>query len=83
MHLWAQFIIKEKSFYELSMLGPGFLQVNSKSLQSQGLFQISKRPGPGAYSYNCNGTTTHPPNNHETSEWNNNEISSHMNLLVI
>ena len=40
----------------LSSLGPGHLQVNSESLKSQGLSQISKRPGPGACSYNCNVT---------------------------
>ena len=31
-------------------------------VQVQGLSQISKRPGPGACSYNCNvSTTTHHP----------------------
>ena len=39
----------------LTSLGPDHLQVNTKSLKSQGLFQISKRPGPGACVYtNCN-----------------------------
>ena len=46
-------------------VGPGQVQVGSRSapcnlkkFQYQGLFQISKRPGPGACSYNCNATTT-------------------------
>ena len=34
-------------FLILSSSGPGNLLVNFKSLKSQGLFQISKRPGPG------------------------------------
>ena len=41
----------------LSSSGPGHLHVNSKSLKSHGLFQISKRPG--AWSYNCNVSTHH------------------------
>ena len=53
-------------------------------VQVQGLSQISKRPGPGACSYNCNVSTTtthhHPWN---FSEQNNIEISSCMNWLVI
>ena len=36
----------------LSSSGPGHLHVNSKSLKSQGLFQTSKIPGPGA----CRGS---------------------------
>ena len=38
-------------FRLLSSLGPGHLKVYLKS----------KRPGPGACSYDCNATTTHPP----------------------
>ena len=42
-------IQKNHLLYELklfSSVGPGNLQLNSKSLKSQGLSQISKRPGP-------------------------------------
>ena len=48
-------------------------------VQVQGLSQISKSPGPGAWLYNCNATH-HPPN---FSEQNNIEISSSMNWSVI
>ena len=48
-----------ESMFLLSSSGPGHPQVNSESLKSQGLFKISKRPGPWACSYNSNVTTHH------------------------
>ena len=76
-------IQKNQLLYELALfssLGPGHLQLNSKSLKSQGLSQISKRLGPGACSNNCNVSTHHPGN---FSVQNNFEISSCMNWIVI
>ena len=57
-----------------------WIQDCQAQVQVQGLFQISKRPGPEACSYNCNATTHHPG---DFSEQNNIEISSCMNWLVI
>ena len=67
-----------KNFWLLSSSGPGHLQVSSKTLKSQGLSQISERPGPGACSYNCN-VSTHHHHPWNFSEQKNIEISSYMN----
>ena len=48
-----------------------FIPCCKARVQVQGLSQISKRPGRGAWSYNCN--VTHPPLNF--CEWNNIDIS--------
>ena len=71
MPIWFVPVKCIQVYLKLSSLGPGHLQVNSKSLKCQGLFQISKRPGLRACSYNRNATTTtiHPPTHKTILFW--------------